>query len=305
MKPFRGLRSFSFMLVISSMPMLLGASCGGGQGDANEGRDEESTGPSGPRVESLESVDVGELSRSERQVWVELINDRLSPCGEPISVGRCVSGGADSEASGCRRCVPAARYLVRLIQDGYERQEIEELYDLRYGRDAGFEIDIEGAPERGSPMASVTIVEFSDFECPYCGRAHPIVQQVLREFEGRVRVIFRNYPLSAHPHALPAARAAVAAGNQDHFWEMHDLLFEHQRQLEEEDLLGYAEQLGLDMDRFGEDLASPETQARVEADREMGRELGIEGTPSFFINGRRFREPPSALAAYIREELDQ
>lgn len=284
--------------------MSLGASCsggaqgdtagGGGGGGGGGGRNE------GPRVERLEQVDTSQLTRAEQRVWVELVNDLLSPCGEPVSVGRCVS-----EERACRRCVPAARYLVRLIGEGYERQEIEEHYAARYGRDRGVELSLEGAPTRGSPMAQVTVVEFSDFECPYCGRAHPILSQVMSDFEGRVRLVFKHFPLSAHPRAMPAARAAVAAGNQGKFWEMHDLLFEHQRQLEDEDLEAYAEQLGLDLDRFRADMASAETQRRIERDKNEGQRAGVEGTPSFFVNGREFREPPSALPAYIREELDE
>lgn len=279
--------------------MSLGASCSGGNhGDTQsggQGREERA-----PRVESLEQVDSSQLTRAEQRVYVELINDLLSPCGEPVSVGRCVA-----EERRCQRCVPAARYLVRLIGEGYERQEIEDLYAARYGRDQTVQLNLEGAPSRGSPMAQVTIVEFSDFECPYCGRAHPVVQQLLNEFEGRVRVVFKNFPLSAHPHAMSAARAAVAAGNQGKFWEMHDLLFEHQTQLEDEDIEGYAEQLGLDMERFRTDMAAPETQRRIEQDKEEGQQAGVEGTPTFFIDGRRFQEPPTALSAYVREELDE
>ncbi len=281
--------------------LCVGASCSGNEEEGQRGNGTEGNErpDEGPRVESLEEVDVSQLSRAERRIWVELINDQLSPCGEPISVGRCIS-----EQVSCRACVPAARYLVRLISEGYERQEIEEHYGLRYDSESAVEIPIDGAPSRGSQMAQVTIVEFSDFECPYCGRAHPILQQVLREFEGRVRVVFMQYPLSSHANAMPAARAAVAAGNQDRFWEMHDLLFEHQQQLEQEHLERYAEQLGLDMDRFRRDMESSETQDRVEANRQIGHDVGVEGTPSFFIDGRRFSEPPSALADYVREALD-
>lgn len=279
--------------------MSLGASCSGGaQGETSGGGGSRPA--EGPRVTRLEQVDVSQLTRSEQRVWVELINDLLSPCGEPISVGRCVSEERD-----CRRCVPAARYLVRLIGEGYERQEVEELYAARYGRDETAQLNVEGAPTRGSPMAQLTIVEFSDFECPYCGRAHSILQQVLNEFEGRVRLVFKQYPLSSHPRAMPAARASIAAGNQGRFWEMHDLLFEHQRQLEEEDLESYAQRLNLDMERFRRDMTSAETQRRIEADKAEGQRAGVEGTPTFFVNGRRFREPPSALPAYLREELDQ
>jgi 2-hydroxychromene-2-carboxylate isomerase len=279
--------------------MSLGASCSGGTGETttgNEGRQPEE----GPRVERLDQVDVSQLTRSEQRVWVELINELLSPCGEPITVGRCVA-----EERECRRCVPGARYLVRLIGEGYERQEVEELYNARFGREEPAQLTVEGAPTRGSPMAQITIVEFSDFECPYCGRAHSILGQVLNEFEGRVRLVFKHYPLGGHPRAMPAARAAIAAGNQGKFWEMHDLLFEHQRQLEDEDLESYAQQLGLDLERFRRDMMSAETQRRIEADKAEGQRAGVEGTPTFYINGRRFREPPSALPAYLREELDQ
>jgi protein-disulfide isomerase len=294
--------------------MSLGASCSGAQGDTSHGNGNGHEGPApGPRVESLEEVDISELSRVEQRVWVELINDLLSPCGEPITVGRCVS-----ENRSCRRCVPAARYLVRLITEGFERTQVEELYAMRYGRDTALEIDTDGAPSRGSPMAQVTIVEFSDFECPYCGRAHPVVQQVLREFDGRVRVVFKHFPLSGHPRALPAARAAIAAGNQGKFWEMHDMLFEHQSSLEDEDLDGYAEELHLDMERFHADIESAATQQIIEHDRDQGLHLPVTSTPSFFVNGRRFSplhgeggerslpgHAPAALPDYIREELDQ
>jgi predicted DsbA family dithiol-disulfide isomerase len=280
----------------------LGASCsggGGGQGTGNGNGNGDSE-REGPRIESLPEVDTSELTRAEKRIWVELVNDLLSPCNEPVSVAACVS-----EHRSCRRCVPAARYLVRLIGEGYERQEIEDHYTLRYSRDTEVEIELEGAPSRGSPMAPVTIVEFSDFECPYCGQAHPILAHVMDELEGRVRLVFRHFPLSAHPNAMPAARAAIAAGNQGKFWEMHDMLFEHQGQLEEDDLARYAEELGLDMARFRTDLASAETQRVIERDRELGERLGVEGTPSFFVNGRHYMEPPRSLGVYVREELDE
>jgi protein-disulfide isomerase len=154
-------------------------------------------------------------------------------------------------------------------------------------------------------MAPITIVEFSDFECPFCGMTHPILERVLAENEGRVKLIFMHYPLDGHEHAQPAARAAVAAQSQGKFWEMHDLLFENQRALEAEDIERYAEEIGLDMTRFRADLQSDATQRRVEAQKALGRELDISGTPSIFINGRRFPEGPRSLPAYIQEELDQ
>ena len=117
-------------------------------------------------------------------------------------------------------------------------------------------------------------------------------------------MVFKHYPLSGHPHALPAAKAAEAARLQGKFWEMHDLLFEHQRELDDAALERYAQQLGLDLERFRADLASEAVKARIEADRAEGKRLGVDSTPSIFINGRRFREAPKNLAAYMREETE-
>ncbi len=280
----------------------LGASCndddGQSQGSEIVPSGEESTG--GEQIEELDAVDISDLTRSEKRVFRDLVNDLLSPCGEPVSVARCVQ-----EHRECRQCVPAARYVVRLVTEGLEKAEIEENYRMRYGRDEVLEIDTEGAPVRGAPMAPITIVEFSDFECPYCGMTAPILHRLLDEYEGRVKLIFMQYPLDGHEHSQPAARASIAAQNQGKFWEMHDMLFDNQRALENEDLEHYAEQIGLDMERFRADMASEETQRRIEESRAIGRELEITGTPSIFVNGRRFPEGPRTLPAYIQEELDQ
>lgn len=272
----------------------MGASCSGGEASSGEGSETPAT----PRVDTIPDVDLSDLTGGERRIFTGLVNDLLSPCGEPVSVARC----AVTEGS-CRTCMPAARYVARLIGDGFERADVEEAYDARFGRDTMIELPLDGHPTRGAPMARVTIAIFSDFECPYCGRAHPVIQEVLREMEGDVRVVFFHYPLPAHPHAAPAARAAVAAERQDHFWEMHDILFDHQLQLTDEDLERYATEIGLDMEQFHADIASPEVQARIDADRDVGREVEITGTPTMFVNGRRYNEPPSALMAYVREEL--
>jgi len=277
----------------------LGASCDDGP-RSGPTPDPVSAGSEAPRVEAVEQVDTSQLTRSELRVWRDLINDLLSPCGDPVSVGRCAS-----TASRCGKCIPAARYLARLVTEGLERSEIEGHYENRYGRDRQVEIDIERAPMRGSPMAPVTIVEFSDFQCPYCGEAHPILHRLLREYEGRIRLVFMHYPLDGHVNSMPAARAAVAAENQGKFWEMHDQLFEHQGELEPSELSGYAERLGLDVARFERDIQAEETQRRVDADKAIGRRLGVAGTPSIFVNGRRFDESLIALPAYIREELEQ
>ncbi len=295
----RSAGSKSWVIVLLSL-LCLGASCDSGRKDAVDTTPTEPAGAtSAPAVTSLPQVDVTQLTDAEREVWVSLINQQLSPCGEPVSVGRCVA-----ERTACTRCVPAARYLARLVADGAERIEIEELYRARFGGSATANVDIADAPVRGAAMASVTIVEFSDFQCPFCGRAHPLLSEVLRELSGRVKLVFKHYPLSGHVRAMPAARAAEAARLQGKFWEMHDLLFEHQDALEDADLERYAQQLQLDMTRFRADMASAEVQRRIESDRAQGGTVGVEATPTIIINGRKLEEHPRNLAAYVREELE-
>ncbi len=137
---------------------------------------------------------------------------------------------------------------------------------------------------------SVELTEYGDFECPYCEAAFPEVERALQRYEGRVRFRFRHFPLGErHPHALHAAQAAEAAGAQGRFWAMHDLLFAHRRALEDDDLRGYAETLGLDVARFMDDLTSGRFADAVAEDRRTGEAAGVDGTPTFFIDGERHR----------------
>jgi protein-disulfide isomerase len=149
------------------------------------------------------------------------------------------------------------------------------------------EVDLERDHVRGPLDAPVTMVEYGDFECPFCGRAEPVVRDLLGDF-GDVRYVWRNLPLSdVHPSAQLAAEAAEAAANQGAFWEMHDLLFLHQDALGPEDLMSYAEQLGLDTDRFADDLRRHTGAAHIAEDVDSADISGVTGTPTFFINGQR------------------
>jgi protein-disulfide isomerase len=142
---------------------------------------------------------------------------------------------------------------------------------------------------QGPADARVTLVEYGDYECPHCGRAHPIVKAVQKRMGSRLRFVFRNFPLSnAHPHAELAAVATEAASGQGKFWEMHDVIFENQGALERADLLGYARTLALDLDRFAAELDRDVHRARVREDFRSGVRSGVNGTPTFFINGARF-----------------
>jgi protein-disulfide isomerase len=141
---------------------------------------------------------------------------------------------------------------------------------------------------QGPADAAVTLVEYGDYECPYCGAAYPIVKRIQRQMGDHLRFVFRNFPIAtSHPHAEAAAEAAEAAGVQGRLWEMHDLLFENQRHLTDADLRSHAQSLGLDLVRFDDELARHVHADRVREDFMSGVRSGVNGTPTFFINGMR------------------
>ncbi len=140
----------------------------------------------------------------------------------------------------------------------------------------------------GQADAPYTLVEYGDYECPDCGRLNLILHDLQKEMGPRLRIVYRHYPLSGiHKHAQQAAEAAEAAGAQGRYWEMHSLLFEHQGDLETRDLVRYAEQLGLDVDRFKRELKRGVYAERVRADFRAGVQNGVAGTPGLFVNGTR------------------
>ena len=140
----------------------------------------------------------------------------------------------------------------------------------------------------GKTSAQITLVEYGDFECSNCGHAYPLIKKLMREFSDTLLFVFRNFPIQeSHPHAMIAAQAAEAAGLQNKFWEMHNLLYEHQDDLGENNLIYFAETLNLDMDKFENDLDSQNILSKVESDFESGVRSGVNGTPTFFINDKR------------------
>ena len=168
------------------------------------------------------------------------------------------------------------------------------------------EVSTEGAPIRGAADASVTVVEFSDFECPFCKQTHPTLKQLLERYPGKVRLAYRDFPLdSIHPQARRAAEAARCASDQGKFWEYHDVLFTQSPQLALEDLRRYAGQVGLDVTKFDGCLAAGVHKAVVQRDLDEGNRLGITGTPAFFINGRTLTgaQPLEAFTRLIEQEL--
>jgi protein-disulfide isomerase len=168
-----------------------------------------------------------------------------------------------------------------------------------------YNVDLGTAPARGGKDAKVTIVEFSDFQCPFCARVEPTLGQISQTYGDKVRVVFKHLPLRIHPDAPAAHAAAESAHRQGKFWEMHDKIFANQRELKPEKFREYAQQSGLDLAKYDKDVASPDVKKKIDSDSQEADKLGVSGTPAFFINGRYLSgaQPFEAFKKMIDEEL--
>jgi protein-disulfide isomerase len=154
---------------------------------------------------------------------------------------------------------------------------------------------------QGPDTAPVTLVEYADYECPYSRRAYPVIKELQRELGDQLCFVYRNFPLrEIHPHAQHAAEAAEAAAGQERFWQMHDFLFEHQHALDDDHLHQYAVDLGLDADRFGDDMSRHRYAEQIEDDLLGGVQSGVPGTPTFFLNGMRYEGNPDKESLLIK-----
>jgi len=152
-----------------------------------------------------------------------------------------------------------------------------KVYDLPVGK----------SPVKGPADASVTMVEFSDFQCPFCARSNPLIDQVIQAYPKDLKFVYKEFPLPMHQNAMPASRAAVAAQRQGKYWEMHDKLFANQQALQPDNFKQYAQELGLDVAKFEQDMNSPDVQAQIAEDMQLARQSAVGGTPTLYLNGKR------------------
>ncbi len=165
-------------------------------------------------------------------------------------------------------------------------------------------IPIKGAPIHGDPNAPVTIVIFDDFECPYCSRTVDLLDTLLDDYQGEVRVVFKNFPLNMHEFSRQAAIAGLAAQRQGKFWTLHNLLFANYNNLNQKKIEELAQQAGLDMEQFKRDLADPALEKQIQAEIAAGKAIGVRGTPALFVNGRKVHKRTyRAIGQMIDDEL--
>jgi protein-disulfide isomerase len=234
-------------------------------------------------------------------VFFRIANTEASICGQAQSLIQ----SAKDQKNVCRRSYNGLRYVVRLVEQGYTDSEVSEALAKRYRIANPKPIDVAKAPMKGNASAKVTLVEFADYECPHCKRLQPVLRQILDEFPNDVKVYFKHYPLPQHTNARLAAEAAVAADRQKKFWPFQDKLWDKQDDLTPAEIEKIAKETGLDLTKFRQDMDSQDVKAQVQKDRNDGASLGLQATPTIYINGREYTDPKDteSLREWIKEEL--
>jgi protein-disulfide isomerase len=288
--------------------LLGGCSCGNKNSSANtEGgnfKDITSTfddsEPAPADRKPVEGADLSKLSAADQQRFEKLVDKLPSPCGKAHSLR--TSRNTDQE---CIRARFAVDYLVALLTDGAPDDEARELYTKRYRTDEkkkGFRLGNE-VPHTGPADARIVLVEFFDYGCPHCAQFAPELAQVIEGYPSDVVLYYKQFPLAAYEFSRGAAQAALAAGKQGKYTQMHEMLFQMQGAHKKDDLFGYAKKIGLDMAKFEADFAAAAPQ--VEADKKEGDDAGVDSTPTLFINGRKYEDPTVGkyVKMWIEEEL--
>jgi protein-disulfide isomerase len=245
------------------------------------------------------NIDVSRLPPDRQELFFRLMADLPSPCGKAHSLRTSVT-----QDPGCKRAPFASRLVAELIVDEAGPDDVREFYQERYGKGGEPKtFDLATAPGSGAPTAAITMVEFFDYGCPSCVQLKPVLDEVVKANQPRLKVHYKMYPLPSHPDSFGAAQAALAGHAQGKFHEMHDKIFAKFGAQKKADLRHYAEELGLDMARYDADFVAAE--AKVKADMAEGTAKGVTGTPTLFIDGRLYPGPyaPKYMGMAIDEAM--
>jgi protein-disulfide isomerase len=246
--------------------------------------------------EDLPGIDLTGLNATQKATVLNLLSKQGCSCGCSMKIAECrVKDPACTYSRGL-----AMNMIEAIKKGGSEKEAIEAAANSQFAHPAQpdnrllsdpIPLPTEGAPVTGPVGAGITLVEFSDFQCPYCVAAVPELQALLKAFPKDVKLIFKQYPLETHSQAAFAAAAALAAHLQGKFWPMHDALFAHHDDLSQESVFLIAKSIGLDMRRFESDVKSQQVRQNLEKDIADGDWVGVPGTPTLYINGQRLNGP--------------
>jgi protein-disulfide isomerase len=246
----------------------------------------------------LPGVDTHDFTPREKHEFTRFVKELASPCASVAApIATCIA-----EKRPCTGCLPAAQAIAKAVREGMTREQVEDIYKQRFDAKSSHDIPLEGSPSRGPESAPVVVVEFADFECPFCQKMAPELDQMWEARKDKVRFVYKFLPLAMHPHGEPAARAAIAAGVQGKFWQMHEKLFANGKHLEDQDLDVYAKALGLDLQRFHADMQSAATKERIDEDKKLADALSVKGTPTIYVDGREY-DTKVDLNEWVDQEL--
>jgi protein-disulfide isomerase len=240
-------------------------------------------------AETLGNVDLSELTPVQKKAVLKILREEDCSCQCGMKTAECIM-----KDTNCSYSLTIAKIAIQGVKDGKSLMEISKLMDASPKAhrpkllEEPVKIAVDGAPVKGPADARITLVEFSDFECPYCSAAEKQVDILMAAYPKDVKLIYKQFPLSMHPHAEMAAEASLAARDQGKFWEMYDVLFKNYRRLSSDNILLWAKDIGLDVDKFKADLISGKYKAVVQKDLADGEGAGVYGTPAFYINGKQY-----------------
>jgi protein-disulfide isomerase len=257
------------------------------------------------QVSVLESIDTTGFSALQKKTLTSVLQSQNCTCGCNWTIAKCRN---DDPKCGYSRQL--LNLVIKDLKAGKDEKQI--VADLKLHAetpppvlDDPVSINIQGDPVMGPDNAKITIVEFSDFQCPYCAAAVVQAKMILEKYPKDVRLVFKQFPLDDHSQAALAAQAAVAAHAQGKFWEMHDKLYGNYRTISAQNILLWAKEIGLDMKRFVEEVDSGKYKTEVENEVKQGEVAGVQGTPTFFFNGRRYSGAfqADAIAQMLQKEF--
>ena len=243
---------------------------------------------------TLPGIDMKGLTPAQQKVVLTILRDSTCPCGCPMQLAQC-----RVEDPGCGQSTTLANLVVEAAAANKTAAEIRKiLADSPLVKSASQRdrvlldpvfINILGAPFKGPANAKVTIVEFSDFQCPFCVKAIPQLDALLKAFPNDVRLVYKQFPLDTHSQAALASRASLAAHAQGKFWPLHDKMYANSRAINRQTVLEWAKEFGLDMPKFTHVFDASDTQAAVDRDLADGSRAGVNATPTLYINGKKYQ----------------
>lgn len=256
--------------------------------ESGEAKKKDSPAPKAedPGADVYPGMNLSSLSATQRAQIADIADAEVCPCPDAAeSLHECLQ----NEATQCDTAQQVAVQIAQGVQQGLSQTDIMDgVAKFVANTTKVHSFDLKGVPMKGAEDAKVTVVEFADFECPYCRVASNMLADISEKYGDSVAIYFKQFPLGGHQHSMSAATAALAAHNQGKFWEMHDMIFENQRGLSGDSFNKFAGRLGLNMSKFDSDLKSPSIASAIQRDRQEGDNAGLTGTPTIYINGRKY-----------------